>query len=169
MGNCLKLLLSAILLWPAAGYAFEIQKLPEAEYEKLLQEWQPLKVTGNAVSWDVFSETKEIEECSKDKEGFDLCLIKPEYGKRIRQLDSQHVTLMGFMFPLELEEGQHAFLLGPYPQSCPFHYHVGPAQVVEVRTAKPVPFTYDPITITGTFRLRYDEETGVFYYLEDAQ
>lgn len=75
---------------------------------------------------------------------------------------------MGFMFPLEQSEKQQNFLIGPYPLSCPFHYHIGPSQVVEVIAKKPMKFSYDPVTVTGVLKLRFNEETNMFYYLENA-
>ena len=46
--------------------------------------YEPLKVTGDALPWQLFSQTKEIEDCTIDKDGFDYCLIKPEYNQKIK-------------------------------------------------------------------------------------
>ena len=73
---------------------------------------------------------------------------------------------MGFMFPLEQSEKQKRFLIGPYPLSCPFHYHVGPSQVIEISSEKAIDFSFDPITIKGKLEVKYNEETGTFYYLK---
>jgi len=130
---------------------------------------QPLEVTGDAIPWKVFAKTKEKEECRTDKEGYDYCLVKPRYSSELKDLDGKEVTLMGFMFPLEQSDKQKNFLFGPYPLSCPFHYHTRPSQVVEVLAEKPIPFSYDPITLKGRLSLRYNEQTQVFYYLENAK
>jgi len=93
--------------------------------------------------------------------------MAPEYSKEIMKLDGKEVTLMGFMFPLsENMAGQTNFLLGPYPTSCPFNYHSPPSQVVEVITKTPVKFSFDPITIKGKLEVKYNRDTGVFYYLK---
>ena len=65
-----------------------------------------------------------------------------------------------------ISEKQKKFLMGPYPLSCPFHYHVGPSQVIEIKSDNPVDFSFDPITIKGKLEVKYNEETGSFFYLE---
>lgn len=150
------------------AHAFSEQEIPE-DIEKLMGDWKPLQVTGDAIPWDVFEQTSETEECTIDDEGFDYCINKPIYSDALKVLDGQEVTLMGYMFPLGQSEKQSRFLLGPYPQSCPFHYHVGSNQIVEVVVVKPLAFSYEPIMLKGTLSLRFNLETGVFYYLEDAR
>ena len=128
--------------------------------------YKPLEVTGDAIPWQLFGKTKEIEDCTIDKDGFDYCLIKPVYDDKIKKYNGKKVTIMGFMFPLEQSEKQKRFLIGPYPLSCPFHYHVGPSQVIEISSDEAVDFSFDPITIKGELKVRYNEETGTFYYLK---
>ena len=128
--------------------------------------YEPLEVTGDAIPWQLFGKTKEIEDCTIDKDGFDYCLIKPVYDDKIKKYNGKKVTITGFMFPLEQSEKQKKFLIGPYPLSCPFHYHVGPSQVIEISSDEAVDFSFDPITIKGELKVRYNEETGTFYYLK---
>ena len=128
--------------------------------------YKPLEVTGDAIPWQLFGKTKEIEDCTIDKDGFDYCLIKPVYDDKIKKYNGKTVTIMGFMFPLEQSEKQKKFLIGPYPLSCPFHYHVGPSQVIEISSDEAVDFSFDPITIKGELKVKYNEETGTFYYLK---
>lgn len=161
-------LILSIFLCVGDAAAFSEQEMTDEQTDAMMGDWKPLEVTGDAISWDVFAKTTETEECTKDKEGFDYCLIKPVYSAEITKEDGKEVTLMGFMFPLEQSEKQKNFLIGPYPLSCPFHYHIGPAQVVEVLAKKPIEFSYEPVTLKGRLSLRFNEETGVFYYLEDA-
>lgn len=127
-------------------------------------------VPKGATNWKVFGATKEIEITGRDKDGMDFEYIKPEFPASVRALDGKKIVVKGFMFPLEGDEAQHLFLFGPFPVSCPFHYHVGPSLAIEVHTgAKPIDFSYDPITIAGTLELvEKDEENGVFYRLKDA-
>lgn len=150
------------------AWALSLQEMTEEQAEALMEKWKPLQVTGDAIPWEVFAKTTETEKCTVDKEGFDYCIIKPGYSEDIKKQDGKNVTLMGFMFPLQQSEKQKHFLIGPFPLSCPFHYHIGPAQVVEVVAKKPVEFSYEPITLKGRLSLRFNEETGMFYYLEDA-
>lgn len=149
-------------------FAFIQEELTDKQLEEMMEGWEPLQVTGDAIAWNIFADTGEVEECTIDEEGYDYCIIKPEYSDAIKKLDGMKVTLMGFMFPLEPTDKQYNFLLGPYPLSCPFHYHVGPSQMVEVFVKKPVTFSYDPIVVEGVLSLRFNEETGMFFYLENA-
>ena len=149
--------------------SFSNQEMTEEQTNALMNEWKPLEVSGDAIPWDVFAKTTENEDCTTDKDGFDICLIKPGYSEDIKKYDGKKVTLMGFMFPLESTKKQKNFLIGPYPLSCPFHYHIGPSQVVEVLAEKPVEFSYDPVTVSGVLKLTFNEETNMFYYLENAR
>lgn len=129
-------------------------------------------VPKGATDWKVFGKTKEIDILTKDKDGMDLQYYKPEFPAAVKALDGQQITVKGFMFPLEEDDNQHEFLFGPFPVSCPFHYHVGPSLVLEAHTDKkhPVAFSYDPITLTGKLELvKLDTENSVFYRLNDAK
>ncbi|MCE3232965.1 MAG: hypothetical protein K0R98_1222 [Rickettsiaceae bacterium] len=128
--------------------------------------YKPLDVKGDAIPWKVFATTKGIEKCIKGEDGLKDCRIYPEYSEEIKKLDGKEVTLMGFMFPLSQADKQTNFLIGPYPLSCPFEYHSPPSQVVEVITKTPVKFFYDPVTVKGVLEVKYNKETGVFYYLK---
>lgn len=148
--------------------AFSEQEMTDEQKNAPIGDWKPLEVSGDAIAWDVFAKTTETEVCIADEEGFDYCLIKPGYSEDINQYNGKEVTLMGFMFPLEQSEKQKNFLIGPYPLSCPFHYHIGPSQVVEVIADEPIKFSYDPVTVKGILKIRFNEETNMFYYLENA-
>lgn len=158
----MKLLITiSIILFSLSSYAFTEGEQDYAEV------FEPIKVDGDAVSWEVFEKVKEIDECTVDEEGFDYCVVKPEYTKEINELDGKEVTLMGYMFPLDDDTNQKLFLFGPYPLSCPFHYHTKPSLIVEVTSEDGIEFTYDPIKIKGKFEVKYNEETGIFYYLRN--
>lgn len=168
--NFLKLFIILSCFSPLTAQAISKQKATKNfQDEFIAQNPKPLKVKGNAISWEVFAKTKETEKCIIDKAGFDYCLIKPTYDSALKVFDKKEVTLMGFMFPLQQSEKQTNFLLGPYPMSCPFHYHTGPSQIVEVIVKEPVNFSYDPITLKGILTLHYNDDTGVFYYLSNAK
>jgi hypothetical protein len=143
------------------SFAFGTEELKE-DYD---QNIKPLQVAGDAIKWEIFAKTKEKMECIKDAEGFDNCVIKPIYSPQIKSLNNKKVTITGFMFPLDPTDKQKNFLIGSYPASCPFNYHVSPSQIVEVKLIKPIAFSYDPITVKGFLSLRYNKETGIFYYL----
>ena len=161
------ILICSLFALEAFGYEkFNLNDIDPNENIIVEDLYEPLEVTGDALSWQLFGKTKEIEDCTIDKEGFDYCLIKPAYDDNVKKYNGKIVTIMGFMFPLEQSEKQKKFLIGPYPLSCPFHYHVGPSQVIEISSERAIDFSFDPITIKGKLEVKYNEETGTFYYLK---
>lgn len=127
-------------------------------------------VPKGAINWRVLGATREVSVKTVTKDGFDLEYLKPEFPKPVQDLNGKTIIIKGFMFPLEQTEGQKLFLFGPFPVSCPFHYHVGPSLVIEVHAENPVKFSYDPITLSGTMELVPDDpEYGVFFRLKHAR
>lgn len=158
-----------VLLSASSAQALTLQQMTEEQRAAIVGDWKPLQVKGDAIAWERFEKTKEISKKHTYPDGSYSFDVTPEYTDDIKQLDGKEVTLMGFMFPLEQAPKQSNFLLGPYPMSCPFHYHVGPSLIIEVKSLEAVPFSYDPITLKGTLAVRFNAETGVFYYLENAK
>lgn len=128
-------------------------------------------VPEGATDWKTFGTTKVIDIETKDGDGLDLIYQKPEFTPEVKALDGQDIIVKGYMFPLEEIEDQKLFLFGPFPMSCPFHYHVGPVLVLEVHAEdQPVTFDYEPVVITGTLELVPDDpEYSVFYRLNNAR
>ncbi len=128
-----------------------------------------VQVPKGGLSWDIFTKTKEIMVSGKDEQGMDYEFKMPEFSDDMRKLNGQTILMQGYMFPLEADEKQGTFLFGPFPVSCPFHYHVGPALMIEVKAKKPIKFSYEPINIKGRLELiPKDMDTEVFYRLHDA-
>lgn len=128
-------------------------------------------VPDGAVDWKVFSTTKEINVEGKTKDGYDFQYFKPGFSALVKKLDGREITVKGFMFPLNETQKQKLFLFGPFPVSCPFHYHVSPSLVLEVHADKaPVKFSYDPVVLKGRLQLvNKDPENSTFYRLVDAE
>jgi hypothetical protein len=128
-------------------------------------------IPKGGTDWRLFGKTKEINVEGKDKQGFDYQYFKPGFPPEVTALDGKQVVIKGFMFPLGAVDKQKLFLFGPFPVSCPFHYHVAPALVLEVHADKePVRFSYDAITLKGKLELvTKDPENSVFYRLVDAE
>ena len=128
-------------------------------------------VPAGATDWKVFSKTKEVNVEGKTKDGYDYQFFKPKFTDEVRKLNEQEVTVKGFMFPLGETDKQNLFLFGPFPVSCPFHYHVSPSLVIEVHADKtPIKFSYDAVTIKGRLQLvDVDPENSTFYKLVDAR
>lgn len=112
------------------------------------------------VSWKLLSQVEPIK--IKDR-------LVPQFSDAVLALDQKTVKVQGFMLPLEAGAKVSHFLLAAIPQSCPFHLHVGGAEsVVEVRTAKPMAFTWDGVVLTGKLSVLKSDPEGVLYRLTDA-
>lgn len=143
----------------------------DIEIERNILSYIPdfVKVPEGGVAWEFLAETKEILQTGEDDQGIDYEIRVPDFPEALKKLDGQSIVIQGYMFPLEPQEKQGLFLLGPFPLSCPFHYHVGPSMVIEVHALKPIEFSYEPVDIKGRLELvPKDVETEVFYRLHDA-
>lgn len=160
-----RLLLVFLLLLASPALALTVQDAPDS-----IPKMPPLpKVKGDALPWDIFLETKEKQKKVTFPGGGYSFEVTPIFTDKMKELNGKEVTLYGFMFPLEQSEKQANFLIGPFPPSCPFHYHIPPSLVVEVRTKKPIAFSWDEITLKGTLELADKDPNGVYYFLKDAE
>ncbi|MFA5593573.1 MAG: DUF3299 domain-containing protein [Micavibrio sp.] len=120
--------------------------------------------------WQIFGQTEQQEYSYKDADGMDWGGVRPVFSDELKKLDGQEVLIQGYMFPLENEERQSLFLIGPFPLSCPYHYHVTPNLVIEAHAVRPMKFSYDPVNIKGKLELvPKDDEYNIFYRLKDAR
>ena len=60
--------------------------------------------------------------------------------KKFAKLDEKEILVQGYMFPLDQDEKQSLFLLGPFPLSCPYHPHTSSNLLIEVHS-KPLLFS----------------------------
>lgn len=158
----LALLLTLFLSAPA--YALSLQDSPT-----LTPDMMPLpKAKEGTVPWQLFLTTKEKQQKITYPDGGYSFEVTPIFGDGLKALNGKEIQLYGFMFPLEQSEKQSDFLIGPYPPSCPFHYHVPPSLIVEVRTSEPINFSWDEVRLKGTLELAEKDENGIFYYLKGA-
>lgn len=97
--------------------------------------------------------------------------LLPVYTPAIAALDATNREATGYMFPLEASQAQSHFLLTPYPPSCPYCLPAGASELIEVTTTAPVTFSYEPVTVKGSFALlktSTEIKDGLFYQLKDA-
>lgn len=112
------------------------------------------------VSWKLLAQVEPVK--MKDK-------LVPQFSDAVLALDQKTVKVQGFMLPLETGAKISRFLLSAVPQSCPFHLHVGGAEsLIEVRTTKPMAFTWDGVILTGKLSVLKNDPDGVIYRLTDA-
>lgn len=122
--------------------------------------WAPAAAPG-AENWVVLSSTKVTVD---EKAG----VYHAAHPAAVQGLQGKALTLSGWMMPLDPSEASTHFLLLAYPMSCPFCNPANPNEVVEVYTAKPVPFSYDMVSLTGEFSIQNNEAAGLFFRLDKA-
>lgn len=123
----------------------------------------------NGLPWHSLGATKQIPYSATDQDGLEVSGVKPEFTPDLLKMDGQTVLMQGYMFPLDPDEKQSMFLFGPFPVSCPFHYHVTPNLIVEVHAKTPIMFSYDAVTIRGRLELvPKDDEFNVFFRIRAA-
>lgn len=128
-----------------------------------------VRTPKNGISWQTLGKTKQTAYAYTDADGMQWEGVRPEFPDDLKKLGGQTILIQGYMFPLEQNEKQSSFLLGPFPVSCPFHYHVTPNLIIEVHMKSPVAFEYDPVNVSGRLELvPKDDEYNVFYRLQDA-
>lgn len=124
---------------------------------KLLNTLPELK---GVVSWNTLGQVKTKTVGTR---------VLPEFGPQILALDQREVKLQGFMMPIVAGETHEHFLLTMRPADCPFCLSVGPEYIVEVRAAKPLKHTFEPIVLAGKFAVLTDDPFGLYYRLTSAQ
>jgi hypothetical protein len=72
------------------------------------------------------------------------------------------------MMPLQVGDKQTHFVLAAMPVTCSFCMPGGPESLVEVKTKRPVKYSFEPIVVTGKLSVLKDDPTGVFYRITDA-
>ena len=95
--------------------------------------------------------------------------IPPQYSDAVLALDQKTVKVQGFMLPLEAGDEQRRFFLSAVPANVLLNLHSGGAErVVEVKAAKPVPFTREAVVMTGRLAVLKEDLDGVLYRLTEA-
>lgn len=87
----------------------------------------------------------------------------------VRELSGKEIRIEGFLYPLAPGERHDYFLLAGLSPSCPFCLPGGPADMVEVKAAEPVPGTDQPIMLSGRFEVLENDPTGMLYRLSEAR
>lgn len=153
-------------------FEFSSADLSQDEMSQSLLDAVPdfVKTPEGGVTWSFFGQTKQVPYNYMDDEGMEWSGVTPEFTQDLKNLDGKEVLIQGYMFPLDQEEEQKTFLFGPFPMSCPFHYHVTPNLIIEAHAKEPVEMSYDAIDLKGTLELvPKDDEYNVFYRLKEAR
>ena len=113
----------------------------------------------DVVSWKTLAQVELVKQ--KDR-------YVPQFSSNVTALDKKEVKIQGFMMPLEMGDKQTHFVLSAMPTTCSFCMPGGPESLVEIKTKKPVKYTFEPIVMTGKLAVLKDDPTGVFYRIVDA-
>ena len=114
----------------------------------------------DVVSWKTLAQVELIKQ--KDR-------FVPQFSSNVTALDKKEVKIQGFMMPLEMGDKQTHFVLSAMPTTCSFCMPGGPESLVEIKTKKPVKYTFEPVVMTGKLAVLKDDPTGVFYRIVDAE
>lgn len=156
---------------PAAAAFDKVEMTTETFTEEFLLKNIPdfVSTPEGGTDWQLFGATKSVEYTEKDPQGYDRTGVRPVFPDGLKPLDGKQIKIRGFMFPMDQSEEQKVFLLGPFPLTCPYHYHVANNLIIEVQAQKPVTFSYDAVTLEGRLELvPKDDQYNTFYRLHDA-
>jgi hypothetical protein len=145
-------LLTLALTFPAAAQ----HQLPAGADPS---QFKPLAERSDVLSWKLLAQVELVK--AKDR-------YVPKFAQNVAQLDQKEVKIQGFMMPLQVGDKQTHFVLSAMPVTCSFCMPGGPEQLVEVKTKRPVKYSFEPIVVTGKLSVLKDDPTGVFYRIVDA-
>jgi hypothetical protein len=151
---------AALLLAVSAAFALDPAQQHQLPPQLRGQVFKPLPERKDVVSWRLLAQVELVR--LKDR-------YAPQFSENVERLDQQQVKIQGFMLPLEMGQMQKHFILSAMPQSCMFCLPGGPEQLVEVKSATPVKYTFEPVVMTGRLAVLKDDPTGVFYRLTGAR
>lgn len=134
---------------------------PDPKAGMILEDiWKPAPTPEGGVSWDVLEST--TEKTREDEDGF--IMSTPVFSDEVEALDGERIKVAGWMMPLGAGTSQNRFILLGYPPGCPFHFHAGPMQFIEVIAT--TPFETDEANahiVSGVLELTGEDESGIFY------
>jgi hypothetical protein len=145
-------LLALALAFPAAAQ----HQLPQGADPS---QFKPLDERKDVLSWKLLAQVELVK--MKDR-------YVPQFSQTVASLDQKEVKVQGFMMPLQVGDKQSHFVLSAMPVTCAFCMPGGPEALVEVKTKRPVKYSFEPITVSGKLSVLKDDPTGVFYRITDA-
>ena len=145
-------LLTLALAFPVAA---QHQPPPGADPSQ----FKPLAERKDVLSWKLLAQVELVK--MKDR-------YVPQFAQSVASLDQKEVKIQGFMMPLQVGDKQTHFVLAAMPVTCSFCMPGGPESLVEVKTKRPVKYSFEPIVVTGKLSVLKDDPTGVFYRITDA-
>lgn len=121
---------------------------------------RPLQARKDLLSWKLLAEVELVR--MKDR-------YVPKFSGNVFALHQKHVKVQGFMIPLQVGDKHTHFVLTAMPQTCAFCMPGGPENSIEIKTRKPMKYTFEPVTVTGKLAVLRDDPAGIFYRIVDAE
>jgi len=142
-------------------------QVPDPKQGAIIEDiWKPAKTPKGGVSWKVLESTGETTR--KDEQGY--IISKPLFTPAVKNLSGKRIKVAGWMMPLEAGARQKRFVLLGYPPGCPFHFHAGPNQFIEVFADETFPTDETKVhVVSGVLELTGYDESGVFYRLRQSR
>ncbi len=107
-------------------------------------------------------------ENKKDKGGYTVEV--PVFSNYLKTFQGKHITLKGYVIPLEEVGGSGKFMLSSLPFNlCYFCGAAGPETAVEVETTEKVKFSSKNIVMEGTLMLNDRDPNHHIYILKAAR
>lgn len=167
-------LLLTILLCVSTGSAYAFEEMTYTKdtfnstfiYPDLPASVLPPPAGG--LVWDVFTTTTEEQILGTGDEANIIKETRPKFSPALEAYDGKIVTMRGYMFPLEETQDQKNFLFGPFPLTCPFHYHTPATLIIEAHATDGIPFTYEDIVLSGRLHLVRGEKNQPYYRMTDT-
>ena len=91
-----------------------------------------------------------------------------ELNSQVLGLNHARVRLKGFMLPLDLAKRAKRFLLSPSPLPCMGCKPLGPGETVEVVCTHAIPYSREPVTVSGILSVGTGADDRSIYRVTDA-
>lgn len=119
------------------------------------------------ITWDDLSDVTFEE---KYVEELEVNFLYPTFGKGVKKLEGQEISLKGFLLVMDREEGYYILSKNPFA-SCFFCGAAGPETIVELnmKSGEDELVNDEMITIRGTLRLNSDDIYHCNYIFDDAE
>jgi len=129
-----------------------------------LSNHHPLPVgPAGSISWALLAQARDVDFTP------DQHYIPRHYPDAVKKIAGSEILIKGYMIAIRPNGTFSDFLLVPFPPTCPYCVPVGPSQIIEEHTSKPVAFSFEPVVIRGVLKLREDDVSNLFYSMVNSE
>lgn len=112
--------------------------------------------------WGMFHDAKITADEAKGE-------YRADFSPSMAKMEGAHVSIMGYMLPIEATTHSAHFVITRRSSGCPFCPPNEPTEAIEVFALKPFDYTQGPIAVEGRLHLVRRSEQGLFYRLDQAK